>query len=207
MLNFSDRRVSTQSLQRADQLAGWCWGCQLWCRLSISIGWTENWPPYLGRTAHAQWPWHGTHRPCHWGYIQDGQVVKVKQTVAAKKRRKKWTKHVKENKIHPWVQSPGGSIKAWCGWLLYPVAWPFSLTQNLFRPLIRYSTKTIVWVEGHTMPFRVVWHCCQFQWDCWSLSQPAAFTIQHYFPYAYNNNKNNPQKITIDNCLGSLVLF
>lgn len=72
---LSHRRVSAQPLQRADQLSGGRRGRQLRRRLSVPIGRAEDRPAHPGRTAHAQRPRHGAHRPRHRGHVQDGQAV------------------------------------------------------------------------------------------------------------------------------------
>lgn len=75
VVNLSHRGVSAEPLQRADQLSGRCWWCQLRRRLSVSSGRAEDRPAHPGRTAHAQWPRHGACRPRHRGHVQDGQAV------------------------------------------------------------------------------------------------------------------------------------
>lgn len=72
---LSDRGVSAEPLQRADQLSGRRRRCQLRRRLAVSPGRAEDRSAHPGRTAHAQRPRHGAGRPGHRGHVQDGQAV------------------------------------------------------------------------------------------------------------------------------------
>lgn len=88
---LSHRGVSAEPLQRADQLSGGCWWCQLRRRLSVSSGRAEDRPAHPGRTAHAQWPRHGAGRPRHRGRVQDGQAVTQEADYGREQEEKKHT--------------------------------------------------------------------------------------------------------------------
>lgn len=158
---LSNGGVSAEPLQRADQLSGRCRWCQLWRRLSVSSGRTEDRPTHPGWTAHAQWPRHGAGRPRHWGHIQDGQAVTQDANYGQEQE--------DENPTNLWMERNKGQDVPSPSLHGHPAVWPRPrLREALWNdaPPKANREKDIQWLAGE-------WRRCRFEWD-WSLSAFAS---------------------------------